>query len=109
MSLGKLNSDHTFRWWCPGCECMHVVPVAGTVAWGFNGDCDRPTLTPSVLVYSHRTLIDNSLEGDALLAPDNVRDTPQCHSFIRDGMIQYLGDCTHALADQTVPMEPLDE
>lgn len=88
---------------------MHVVPVEGTIAWGFNGDCERPTLSPSVLVYSHRTFIDHSLEGDALMAPDNVRETPRCHSFVRDGTIQYLADCTHALAGQTVLMEPLDE
>jgi hypothetical protein len=25
-----------------------------------------------------------------------------CHSFVRDGQIQFLGDCTHALKGQTV-------
>lgn len=27
-----------------------------------------------------------------------------CHSFIKDGKIQFLGDCTHALANQTVDL-----
>jgi hypothetical protein len=27
-----------------------------------------------------------------------------CHSFITDGRIQFLGDCTHRLAGQTVPI-----
>jgi hypothetical protein len=29
-----------------------------------------------------------------------------CHSFVREGQIQFLGDCTHAFAGQTVPMIP---
>jgi len=32
-----------------------------------------------------------------------------CHSFIRDGKIQFLGDCTHALAGQTVDLPELPE
>jgi hypothetical protein len=27
-----------------------------------------------------------------------------CHSFVTDGKIQFLGDCTHALAGQTVEL-----
>lgn len=30
-----------------------------------------------------------------------------CHSFVTDGKIRFLSDCTHDLADQTVPMEDL--
>jgi hypothetical protein len=72
---------------CPGCDMPHVIYVAGTGVpiWGFNGDMARPTVTPSVLVKWDQT------------------DGPKvCHSFIKDGMIQFLGDCTHALAGQTV-------
>lgn len=32
-----------------------------------------------------------------------------CHSFIRDGHWQFLGDCAHALANQTVPMVPVPD
>ena len=28
-----------------------------------------------------------------------------CHSYVKEGKIIYLGDCTHALAGQTIPME----
>jgi len=27
-----------------------------------------------------------------------------CHSFVTDGRIQFLGDCTHTLAGQTVDL-----
>jgi hypothetical protein len=29
-----------------------------------------------------------------------------CHSFVVDGRIQFLGDCTHHLAGQTVDLPP---
>jgi hypothetical protein len=31
----------------------------------------------------------------------------RCHSFVVDGQIQFLGDCTHKLAGQTVPLPVL--
>jgi hypothetical protein len=31
-----------------------------------------------------------------------------CHTFVTDGQIQYLGDCTHALAGQTVDLQEMD-
>lgn len=85
---------------------MHSVPVSGPSAWGFNGSLTAPTLTPSVLVHSHGTFVNSNLEGDALMAASNKTTTPQCHTFIREGRIQFLSDCTHELAGQTVPMRP---
>lgn len=93
------------RWYCPGCACTHRVPVNTPEGWGFNGNYERPTLTPSVLVYSHKTLIDDTLTGEALTAPQNITQSPRCHTFIRDGKIEFLPDCTHHLVGQTVPME----
>jgi hypothetical protein len=68
--------------WCPGCEYVHVIRAAGPKAWNWNGSLDRPTFTPSYLV---------------------ARGTDHaCHSFITDGNIQFLNDCHHKLAGQTV-------
>lgn len=82
--------------WCPGCACFHNVrvdPAFGN-AWGFNGDYDAPTFTPSVAVsYNGK---DAGIDG----APPAM-----CHSFVTDGKIQFLGDCTHALAGQTVQLK----
>jgi hypothetical protein len=84
-------ADHV--WWnCPGCGEPHYVPTAGPKAWGFNGDMERPTLTPSVLVYPGHRLND---------AGERV-ETPRCHVFIRGGRIEFLSDSTHALAGQTI-------
>lgn len=74
---------------CPGCDSLHVVYVggAGHPVWSFNESLERPTVSPSVLVTWTEF------------------DVPKvCHSFINDGRIQFLGDCTHALAGQTVDL-----
>lgn len=55
--------------------------------WDRNAEC--PTFSPSLLVW-----YDN---------PDGTRGMT-CHTFIRAGHIEFLGDCTHALAGQTVPI-----
>jgi hypothetical protein len=97
-------SDATIQFiWCPGCDHAHPFHT-GSDGWAWNGDVERPTFSPSLLVYSRATLIDNTLEGDSLTAPSNVRQLPRCHSFVTDGSIQFLGDSTHALAGQTVDL-----
>ena len=81
--------------WCPGCDGAHQVGIGEGEGprWGYNGNPDAPTFTPSVLVrYNGR---DAGIDG----APPAV-----CHSFVTDGRIQFLGDCTHALAGQTVEL-----
>lgn len=82
---------------CPGCQSLHVVNVAPG-GWGFNGNHERPTFTPSVLVRYNGPDAGTD-RGDGDRAPPAV-----CHSFVTDGQIQFLGDCTHALAGQTVPL-----
>jgi hypothetical protein len=57
--------------------------TAGSGGWEFDGDLQRPTFSPSFLVYA-----------------DGFH--PRCHSFVRAGKIEYLGDCDHAFAGQTL-------
>lgn len=99
MKLTRVNTYDTgalygYSFVCPGCKREHVIPTEGPKAWGFNGNVDAPTFTPSVRVHSHKTLDDQGR---------NV-DTPQCHSIVTDGRIQYLSDTTHALSGQTVDL-----
>ena len=82
-----VNGDGTpygVRFDCPGCKEPH-----GPQAWGFNGDHDRPTLSPSILVHP---------------APRMSRTTPRYHSFVRDGRIEFCGDSEHELAGTTVDL-----
>lgn len=74
---------------CPGCGFLHAVHISQghtpRPVWGWNGNVDAPTFTPSIAVSWHE------------------RNIPKmCHSFVTDGRIQFLGDCTHSLAGQTV-------
>ena len=54
----------------------------------------RPTLTPSVLAQG--------VNRDGEPVPY------RCHSYVTDGRIQFLGDCSHALAGQTLDLPPVD-
>ncbi|WP_037422010.1 DUF6527 family protein [Sinorhizobium sp. CCBAU 05631] len=98
---GKLRSVEGGRimFWCPGCDGAHQVGVGEGPGprWGYNGNPDAPTFTPSVLVTYNGA--DAGKDG----APPAV-----CHSFVTDGRIQFLGDCTHALAGQTVDLPDFD-
>lgn len=92
-----------FAFWCPGCNESHHV----NSGWTFNGDGDRPTFYPSILVQGTRRLTDDEatriLNGEKLEIPGFV-----CHSFVRDGRIEFLSDCTHSLAGQTVDLPNFD-
>ncbi len=88
---------------CPGCAAAnegseyHQVHVEGCSRgpfWGWNGSMERPTFTPSILVQ-------------CTYGEDNHKVV--CHSFVTDGQIRFLDDCTHPLAGQTVPLPPIQE
>lgn len=69
---------------CPGCKTNHLFDSR----WTFNGDLEHPTFSPS-----HVNLIDVDR---------------RCHIIITDGVVQYLSDCTHELAGQSIPLADLD-
>lgn len=87
---------------CPGCEAMksrgtgsglHMLPVNTTEkspSWTFDGNLERPTLSPSILT---RYPIGEKTEI--------------CHSFLRNGVFEFLNDCTHPLAGQKVEIPDL--
>lgn len=76
---------------CPGCNDTHALNTSPNgPRWSYNDDADSPTFTPSI----HARL--QWSKNDATMADD------VCHSFVTAGRIQFLGDCTHALAGQTV-------
>ena len=89
--------------YCPACKAEHSPRVEEPHAWQFNGDLERPTFKPSLLVtYRHPKGYSN--ENPAPMGYDGEYVEERCHSYITDGRIQFLGDCTHALAGQTVDL-----
>lgn len=69
--------------WCPGCDEAHMIRVRDDGqnvggAWGFDGNYDRPTFSPSILVRGKRKITDEEYDriiaGEKLDIPDMV-----CH------------------------------
>jgi hypothetical protein len=116
MINNKLYITHgALYFWCPGCIRPHAVSIATNTGWEFNGDYVLPTFMPSVLVRSGHYLPRHK-EGDNCWCsfnkenPDKASfDCIQCHSYIKDGNIQFLGDSSHKLAGQTVPLPNFPE
>lgn len=104
--------------WCPGCGHAHAIqhgPGDGP-RWMWNGSLEYPTFTPSVLVRSghHASGFEPGGSCWCTYNAQHPEETPAfvctvCHTFVTNGRIQFLGDCTHALAGQTVDMVPWTE
>lgn len=83
------NPEYVF--YCPGCKCSHSVTINHKnevgASWSFSGTLENPTFAPSVLI--------------------KVNEKTLCHLFVREGFIEFLNDCSHALRGKKVKMEPL--
>lgn len=98
---------------CPGCEGVHAINSSQTgLKWTYNGNPDSPTFSPSI-DYKSGHYVPGEDGKDCWCTFEERfpkykgRKHPvcyHCHSFVTDGRIQFLGDCTHALAGQTVPI-----
>jgi len=89
--------------WCPACDDLHGIEV-GPGGWTWDGNADAPTTAPSIRVGGVQWGPE-----DAFFKPSHHvgRGAPTvCHSFVRSGVWEFLGDCTHDLAGQKVPCVP---
>ena len=83
----------------PGPFPTRIIPVMiggtrkGTPCWTWNGSVDSPTIKPSVLTRG----------GSGVDGKVHV-----CHSYINDGKIQFLDDCTHEFKGQTLDLLDVD-
>ena len=96
-----------YFFFCPGCKCGHGIPTEGNPAWTWNGSLDKPTFNPSILVRGTKDIPEDVY--NAWMADHNTPlPTPiptVCHSYVKDGVIEFLSDCTHELAGKKVPLE----
>lgn len=82
---------------CPGCidiypgsTGLHMLAVnttEKTPAWDFDGNANFPTLSPSIMTKHQNGSV--------------------CHSFLNQGIFEFLDDCTHSLAGQKIPIPDL--
>lgn len=89
--------------WCPACNEAHAFAIEGKnssgACWTWDGDVEAPTFAPSMLIktgpYPHQ--------------PNEQPRIDVCHYFLKKGIIEYLGDCTHHLKGQKINLPPLPE
>ena len=101
--LRKTTRGHAH--WCPACKMIHALPDG----WTFNGNVDRPTYSPS-FKHSHMHTVrdENGKWLGGWLRDDKGNPIPEvCHYFLTDGVLHFCGDCTHAMAGQSVPLPEL--
>lgn len=111
------NGGSSAGFYCPGCKELHAVNITpgSSPLWTYNNNPYSPTFHPSVLVQSGHYA--KHYDGKGCWCtyykehPEEEDDGFRCvicHSFIRDGKIIFLNDCTHALAGQTVDLPDID-
>jgi len=82
------NGERFIAFHCAGCGHGHRVRLTGKDPWEWNGSLDKPTIRPSIFVNKGRV----------------CPDVPACHSLVTDGKINFLADCSHALAGKVVDL-----
>ena len=123
------DGNKGYHFHCEGCGCAHGVFVEqapilkdnkGNVikgrkvpVWGFNGNEEKPTFTPSIKVQYPHLSEEGRKKADEFHKKHGRYPTQKelpfdkndiCHSFVTDGKIRYLNDCTHHLKGQTVEL-----
>lgn len=102
-----MHDDERFGFDCPCGLHYSQIPTAGAAGWKFNGDVVNPTFEPSILVRGVVPLTNEQyrqvMDHHAEIAPVPYL----CHSYVTMGHIQFLNDCTHHLAGQTVPLKEI--
>lgn len=84
MDRTKEFGENEYGITCLACGSGHMLKN-----WQFNGNLERPTFTPSLLVTGY-------LNAE--------HPNGRCHSYITDGKIEYLSDSTHEFAGKTVEL-----
>ncbi len=108
--LRSMEGGH-IAFWCPGCNQAHTIRLRTdtTDGWGYCGNVESPTFTPSVLCRSGHYAPINAGKDCWCTFEERNGNKPaftcyQCHLFVTKGKILFLTDCSHALAGQTVDL-----
>lgn len=136
--LHRLEKGHDdspdFLFWCPGCKCGHGVWTTRPnntrgAMWKFDGNMDRPTFQPSLLIKEewddcskvpeegwtewkedprHKgTIVEGTRSREVrpefkhLIVPHRK----VCHVIVTNGILNYCGDSTHEFAGKSIPMQ----
>lgn len=85
----KVSNSDRWVFECPACECCHYI----NNSWTFNGDTEKPTISPSIKLTGWT----GGEDGKEIC----------CHFFIKNGWIEYCGDCTHKMVGKRIELPDL--
>ena len=80
-------------------KLLAVVPQEDGPHWEWNRSTSAPTLSPSIR---------NHYPEQPATSWHPVVPAFCCHSFVENGNVRFLDDCTHELAGKTVALLDLD-
>jgi hypothetical protein len=105
-----VSGNHYAYFQCPACAELHKIKLlkefgvhGSNGGWFFNGDVDKPTIDPSIKVVYDTTGGDPQYIKPPFFIGVNV-----CHSFVRNGRIEFCSDSTHSMAGQTVELPEIE-
>lgn len=118
ISLYISEGNLGYHFHCEGCGSAHgvftqqgegdKVPI-----WEWNGSLNSPTFTPSIMVKHPHSSPENNILHNKFYKKyrryPTLKELPYdrlsvCHSFVTNGGIRFLEDCTHHLKGQTVKL-----
>lgn len=76
--------------------------------WTFNGDLNRPTLSPSVMERSGWFVdieVHNKTESEYSRFGSS---SYKCHFILTDGIMNFQSDCSHGLANKNIELGEID-
>lgn len=88
------NPDKLLAIYCPVCKENHYIPADGVPLkngskWSFNGDYEKPTISPSINLHA---------------CNNDGRIVYRCHFYIKNGYIEYCSDCSHNMKNKTIEL-----
>lgn len=102
------KGTYTFK--CPAGHIHYIntkVHNNSNAQWGFNGNLDKPTFTPSINEKAGQYVDSCTEEERKWYTEHNLGFI--CHFIITDGKIKFCADCTHGLANTTVEMMEIED
>jgi hypothetical protein len=109
------NSENRgLTFWCPGCKEAHAINYGLGHPWDWNGNAEKPTFMPSILVKTGHHASHFNAYGCCWCTYDaeQIAEGKEvsgfacviCHSFVTDGQIHFLSDSTHELSGKIVDL-----
>ena len=99
------KTERGYVHWCPACKQMHTLPDG----WTFNGDVNKPTFTPSFKTSGNQLVLDagGNWTGEWRRDAQGNPIPYTCHYILTNGILNFCGDCTHSMANKSVPLPEL--